>query len=95
MVGNKGLGGILFRPCDTEYLKKRFASLDAAAKIPLLKAANMEAGGIGAVSDGTRFGNQLQIAATGDAVWAKRLGLSCVAEGKPAWITGIIICTRR
>lgn len=86
MVANKGLGGILFRPCDKEYLKKRFAPLDAVAEIPLLKAANMEAGGSGAVSDGTRFGNQMQIAATDDAVWAERLGLSCVAEGKPAGI---------
>jgi beta-N-acetylhexosaminidase len=80
MVRDRHIGGVLFRPDTAENICKRYSPLDKAAKIPLLKAANMESGADGAVSDGTLFANPMQIAATGDQIWAERMGLSCVSE---------------
>lgn len=75
------LGGIMYRPGRAEKLKNRNDKLQAQARIPLLIAANLENGGSGAVIEGTSFGSQLQIAATGDPENACRLGNISGAEG--------------
>lgn len=56
--------------------------LQEHSKIPLLIAANLEAGGDGIATDGTAFGKQMQIAATGDPEQAYRLGKVSCSEGK-------------
>lgn len=81
MVNKYHIGGILFRPDTAENLNKRFEELDSLSTVPLLKAANLEEGGCGAITEGTRFASEMEIAATDDPVWAERLGKVCAAEG--------------
>lgn len=48
--------------------------LQTKSKIPLLIAANTEAGGDGAVNDGTKVGDEIKIAATNDVQYAYEMG---------------------
>ena len=82
MVSAGKIGGILFRPVVTgEQMKADYAPLDKAAKIPLLKAANLEEGGSGGMSDGTLFGWPMLTAATDDPAMAEKFGRVCGTEG--------------
>ena len=80
------VGAVLFRPEPAQRIRDRFAPLDAAARVPLLKAANLEEGGTGGISDGTLFGWPMLTAATDDAAVAERFGKVCAAEGRSAGI---------
>ncbi|MGM9660371.1 MAG: glycoside hydrolase family 3 protein, partial [Faecousia sp.] len=76
------IGGILFRPVMTgAQIRAAYAPLDQAAKVPLLKAANLEEGGSGGMSDGTLFGWPMLTAATGDPAMAEKFGRVCGTEG--------------
>ena len=66
LVADYAVGGVLFRPAPSAEIGRRLAALDAAAKLPLLKAANLEEGGAGAISDGTFFGWPMTVAAADD-----------------------------
>lgn len=71
-------GGVMFRTGKTSELFSAYTYLQEHAKVPMLLSANLEAGGDGIVEEGTSFGKQLQVAATGDAGQAYRLGkISC------------------
>lgn len=48
--------------------------LQTKSKIPLLIAANTEAGGDGAVTDGTKVGDEVKVAATNDSKYAYEMG---------------------
>ncbi|HEM6022540.1 TPA: beta-hexosaminidase [Streptococcus suis] len=48
--------------------------LQTKSKIPLLIAANTESGGNGAVTDGTKIGDEIKIAATADPRYAYEMG---------------------
>ncbi|MGT2666987.1 glycoside hydrolase family 3 protein [Streptococcus rifensis] len=48
--------------------------LQTKSKIPLLIAANTEAGGDGAVTDGTKIGDEIKVAATNDPKYAYEMG---------------------
>ena len=86
MVSLGQVGGILFRPEPRDSILRRFAPLDKAAEIPLLKAANLEEGGSGGISDGTLFGWPMLTAATGDEEMAGKFGTVCAVEGRSAGI---------
>ncbi len=87
MVADGKVGGVLFRPVKTcEGIKADFRPLDAAAKIPLLKAANLEEGGSGGMSDGTLFGWPMLSAASNDEESVSRFGAVCAAEGRKCGI---------
>lgn len=76
------IGGVLYRPVRTgAEIKADFAALDKVSRIPLLKAANLEEGGSGGMSDGTLFGWPMLTAATDDPDMAERFGLVCGSEG--------------
>ena len=75
-------GGVMFRMGKTEELFSAYTYLQEHSKIPLLTAANLEAGGDGIVEEGTAFGKQMQAAATGDPEQAYRLGKISCAEGQ-------------
>lgn len=75
-------GGIMYRPEPMEKLKSKNERLQKYAKIPVLIAANLENGGRGAILEGTDFGSQLQIGATGEREQAYRLGEISTGEGK-------------
>lgn len=81
LVSEYNIGAVLFRPDPTEKLIERYKVIDKVAKIPLLKAANLEEGGVGAVSDGTYFGWPMQVAATGDTECARDFARVCAEEG--------------
>lgn len=54
--------------------------------IPLLKAANLEEGGTGGISDGTLFGWPMLSAAANDESIVEKFGKLCAAEGRSAGI---------
>ncbi|MGN0978848.1 MAG: glycoside hydrolase family 3 N-terminal domain-containing protein, partial [Candidatus Avoscillospira sp.] len=82
MVAAGKIGGVLFRPVKPgREIQADFAPLDAAARVPLLKAANLEEGGAGGMSDGTLFGWPMLTAATDDLQMAEKFGRVCGAEG--------------
>ena len=79
---NKYPGGILFRTGEKQEMKDTYSFLQKETKVPLFTAANLEAGGDGIVAEGTAFGKQMQIAASGNKENAYRLGKVCAREGK-------------
>ena len=82
MVASGKVGGILFRPVVTgEQIKADYAPLDEVARVPLLKAANLEEGGSGGMSDGTLFGWPMLTAATNERSMAEKFGKVCGVEG--------------
>ena len=78
---SKHPGGILFRTGTSEEMFETYTFLQKESDIPLLTAANLEAGGDGIVAEGTVFGKQMQIAAANDPKQAYRLGKICAKEG--------------
>ncbi|MDR1117556.1 MAG: glycoside hydrolase family 3 protein [Oscillospiraceae bacterium] len=78
---DKGIGGMMYRSGPGAETQKNHRFLQANAKIPLLLAANLEAGGTGVAADGTDFAKPLQVAATDDPEQAYRLGYISCSEG--------------
>ena len=78
---NKGVAGMMFRPGPGAEIQEIHRFLQANAKIPLLLAANLEAGGTGMATDGTNFGKPMQAAATGNPEQGYRLGYVACSEG--------------
>ncbi|MDH6366790.1 MULTISPECIES: glycoside hydrolase family 3 N-terminal domain-containing protein [unclassified Breznakia] len=75
---HRHVGGLMFRQADSNALYETYGYLQEQAKIPMLLAANLEAGGTGLLTDGTSFGMPLQVAATNDEQMAYALGdISC------------------
>lgn len=79
---SKHIGGILFRNGESKEMQRTHNFLQENSKIPLLIAANLEAGGDGIAVDGTAFGKQMQIAATNDPEFAYKLGKVSCSEGE-------------
>jgi len=75
------IGGILYRNGQSDEMQATFRYLQEYSRIPLLTCANLECGGDGIAVDGTSFGKQMQIAATGEVEQAYRLGKVSCAEG--------------
>lgn len=76
------IGGIMYRSAPSAEARATHEYLQTHSSIPLLIGANLEAGGDGIALDGTAFGKQMQVAATGEAEQAYRLGKVSCAEGK-------------
>lgn len=74
-------GGFMGRPMKGEQCISAVERMQRYSKIPLLVAANLEAGGNGFAKDGTAFAKPMQIGATADVEQARRLGEICGAEG--------------
>src|SRR5699024_8389720 len=72
--------------------------LQTQSEIPLLIAANTEAGGDGAVTDGTKVGDEIKVAATNDPKYAYELGkvsgIEASAVGCNASFAPIVDLTR-
>lgn len=79
---SKHIGGILFRSGESKEMQRIHNFLQENSKIPLLIAANLEAGGDGIATEGTAFGKQMQIAATNDPEFAYKLGKVSCSEGE-------------
>lgn len=74
-------GGFMCRTMKVEQCVSAIEKMQRYSKIPLLVAANLEAGGNGIVKEGTSYAKPLQIAATDDPEHARRLGEICGVEG--------------
>lgn len=75
-------GGLMFRTGKKEEIIQAYTYLQKNTKIPMLLAANLEAGGDGLLEEGTAYGKQMQIAATGDPNQAYRLGRVSCSEAR-------------
>ncbi|WP_288558008.1 glycoside hydrolase family 3 protein [uncultured Lactobacillus sp.] len=67
-------GGMMYRPDKAKKIKHEILVAQKISKIPMFFAANLESGGNGIVTEGTWFGNPLQMAATADPHYAYELG---------------------
>lgn len=74
-------GGFMSRIMTAEKCISTVKKMQSYSKIPLLVAANLEAGGNGMAKEGTLLGRPMQIAATNDVENARRLGEVCGVEG--------------
>lgn len=74
MVDNYHIGAVRYNPATAEEVYEQNKILQENSKIPLLIAANTEAGGNGACVNGTYVGNETKIAATADKKYAYELG---------------------
>lgn len=81
LLSTKHIGGMLYREGQGAEMQSTHRILQTNSKIPLLLAANLEAGGNGIAVDGTYFGKQMQIAATNDTEFAYKLGKVSCGEG--------------
>lgn len=68
------IAGVRYQKAAADEIWEQNRCLQDNAKIPLLIAANTEAGGNGAANDGTYVGHEVKIAATGDARYAYEMG---------------------
>ena len=86
MIKDYHVGAVLFRPLPAEKILENYRRLDALAKIPLLKAANLEEGGSGAIAEGTLYAQPLTTAAANDVKYAGELAQVCANEGRSVGI---------
>lgn len=76
-----GVGGMMYRSGPAAYIQETHRKIQSMANIPLLLAANTEAGGNGLALEGTSFGAPMAVAATGNPENAYRMGCTACAEG--------------
>ena len=76
-----GIGGMMYRAGPAAYVQSTHRRIQSIAAIPLLLAANTEAGGNGLALEGTSFGAPMAVAATDDPENAYRMGYTACAEG--------------
>ncbi len=81
---DKNIAGIMYRKGPVDEIREIHKYIQDNARIPLLLAANLEAGGNGITDQGTYYGMNMQVAATGDAEEAYRLGYVSCMEGAAA-----------
>ncbi|MDO4322707.1 MAG: glycoside hydrolase family 3 N-terminal domain-containing protein [Lachnospiraceae bacterium] len=86
LIQKYGIGGILFRPDTLENIQKKYREMEKCARIPLLKAANLEEGGAGVLTDGTYFGSQMQVAAADDMECTRNFARVCARQGREAGV---------
>ena len=61
-------GGFMYRCGDAQEIQSAQRAMQAASRIPLLLACNLESGGNGVAVTGTFFGREMEVAATGGVV---------------------------
>lgn len=82
IVAEHKYGGIRYMNKDSQCISKLLAAYQSASEIPLIIAANTEAGGNGACADGTEVGNETKISATNDVKYASALGEISAKEAR-------------
>lgn len=75
-------GGMMFRALPGQEIQEAQRYLQEKSPVPLLLAANLEAGGNGVMTEGTYFGYPMAMAATGESLHAYHLGKVSAAEGR-------------
>lgn len=74
-------GAMMYRPCESKKIQGIHRFLQENSKVPMLLAANLEAGGDGIGNEGTFYGRQIQVAASDNVENAYRLGIIAGREG--------------
>ncbi len=74
-------GGFMSRIMPTAECISAIEKMQKYSKIPMLVAANLEAGGNGITSEGTILGRPMEVGATHEVEQARRLGEVCGVEG--------------
>lgn len=74
VLDNYHIAGVRYNKGTAEEVYEQNKILQENSKIPLLIAANTEAGGDGACTDGTEVGLEVKIGATNDAKYAYEMG---------------------
>lgn len=74
ILDNYHIGGVRYNPGKAEEVYEQNKILQENSKVPLLIAANTEAGGNGACTDGTYVGSEVKIAAANDPKYAYEMG---------------------
>lgn len=74
-------GGIMFRPLPGNQVRELTELVNSISTVPMLVAANLEDGASGISEDFVRFGNNMQVAATGDSEFAYKQGISAGTQG--------------
>lgn len=74
VLNNYHIGGVRYNPGKADEVYEQNKILQENSKIPMLIAANTEAGGNGACTDGTYVGHEIKVAATNDKKYAYELG---------------------
>ncbi len=74
ILNNYHIGAVRYNPGTAAEVWEQNYILQTKSKIPLLIAANTEAGGNGACTDGTYIGHEVKIGATDDAKYAYEMG---------------------
>ncbi|MDP4155044.1 MAG: glycoside hydrolase family 3 N-terminal domain-containing protein [Bacillota bacterium] len=74
ILNNYHIAGVRYNPGKAEEVYEQNRILQENSKIPLLIAANTEAGGNGACTDGTEVGVEVKIGATTDTKYAYEMG---------------------
>ena len=75
LLGRYPSGGLRYNNRKPRELYRQNAAAQKNSRIPLLIAANVEAGGNGAMTGGTKIGEGIACAATGDIRSAYEMGL--------------------
>jgi len=84
LIDDCHIGGIMYRTGPMKETRKTHELIQNMSKIPLLIAANTEAGGDGLCAEGTTFGKPMAVAATADDENAYRMGYVATKEGAAA-----------
>ena len=74
VLGRYHIAGVRYNPGPAADVHEQNRILQENSKIPLLIAANTEAGGNGACTDGTEVGYHVKVAATNDTKYAYEMG---------------------
>lgn len=74
VMDNYHIGAVRYNPGTAAEVWEQNYILQTKSRIPLLIAANTEAGGNGACTDGTYVGYEVKIGATNDPKWAYEMG---------------------
>ena len=78
-------GGVLLRSDTSAKTRERIAGFQKHARIPMLIAGDLDRGSYNMISDGTQYGHEMLLAASGDPQMAYRgakiLGKECCAVG--------------
>ena len=74
-------GGFMYRAGEGAAIQRAYRAMQEASKIPMLLPCNLESGGNGLATNGTFFGKEMEIAATGEPEQARRFGFICGKEG--------------
>lgn len=81
LVNSRHIGGMLYREGPGAELLEAHRVLQEASRIPLLTASNLEYGGNGSAVEGTYYGRQMLVAASGNEERAYQLGKVSASEG--------------